>query len=318
LCGLPADVVSGRAMPPEAYVISAPPAHAHVRRATVVGSGAIGLWSTLALGTTLTGAVPPFLMVGLTFSIAALLMVTKWLAAGEPMVRKLLWPARVWALGVYGLFGYHALYFLAVKTAPAVEANLVNYLWPLLIVLFSALLPGERLRWFHVAGAALGLAGAALLTFAADKFALSWEFAVGYGAALGCALVWSSFSVLSRRFGEVPSDSVGGFCAVTAILGFVAHFAFEVSVWPQGWQWLAVLALGLGPVGLAFYLWDHGMKRGDIRALGALSYATPLLSTVLLILFGGGRLTWQVAIAAVLIVGGAILAPGDLWRRRKA
>ncbi len=291
---------------------------AAIRRATLVGSGAIGLWSTLALATTLSGAVPPFLMVGLTFSVAALLMAAKWIAAGERVLAKLIWPARVWALGVYGLFGYHALYFLALKTAPAVEANLVNYLWPLLIVLFSALLPGERLRWFHVAGAGLGLAGAAILTLGGGAFVLSPDFALGYGAALGCALVWSSYSVLSRRFGEVQSDSVGGFCAATAVLGFAAHFAFEPTLWPHGWQWAAVLALGLGPVGLAFYLWDHGMKRGDIRALGALSYATPLLSTVLLILFGGGALTWRVAAAAGLIVGGAILAAADLWRGRKA
>ena len=287
-----------------------------VRRATLVGSGAIGLWATLALATTLIGAVPPFLMVGLTFSVAALLMLTKWIAAGEPVLKKLAWPARVWALGIYGLFGYHALYFLALKTAPAVEANLVNYLWPLLIVLFSALLPGERLRWFHVAGAALGLAGAAVLTLGGGRLALSWDFALGYGAALGCALVWSSYSVLSRRFGEVPSDSVGGFCAATAVLGFAAHALFEQTLWPRGWEWAAVAALGLGPVGLAFYLWDHGMKRGDIRALGALSYATPLLSTVLLIVVGGWPLTWPAAAAAALIVGGALLAAGDLWRSR--
>lgn len=295
--------------------------HAHapaaaVRRATVVGSGAIGLWSSLALATTLTGAVPPFLMVGLTFSVAALLMAAKWIAAGEPLLRKLVWPWRVWALGVYGLFGYHALYFLALKTAPAVEANLVNYLWPLLIVLFSASLPGERLRWFHVAGAALGLAGAVLLTVGRGAVAFSGDHLIGYGAALGCALVWSSYSVLSRRFGSVPSDSVGGFCAATAVLGFVCATLFEPVRWPQGWEWAAVAAMGLGPVGLAFYLWDHGMKRGDIRALGALSYATPLLSTVLLILSGAGRLTWPVAVAAALIVGGAILAAGDLWRKK--
>lgn len=299
---------------PQAAAVSAAEA---VRRATLVGSGAIGLWATLALATTLTGAVPPFLMVGLTFSVAALLMLSKWIAAGEPVLKKLAWPARVWALGIYGLFGYHALYFLALKTAPAVEANLVNYLWPLLIVLFSALLPGERLRWFHVAGAALGLAGAAVLTLGGGRLALSWDFALGYGAALGCALVWSSYSVLSRRFGEVPSDSVGGFCAATAVLGFAAHALFEQTLWPRGWEWAAVAALGLGPVGLAFYLWDHGMKRGDIRALGALSYATPLLSTVLLIVVGGRPLTWQVAAAAGLIVGGAILAAGELLRRKE-
>ena len=304
-------MVSAGPMPPDA-TFAARTGSAEIRRATLIGSGAIGLWSTLALVTTWTGAVPPFLMVGLTFTVAAALMAAKWLAAGEPIRDKLVWPWRVWALGVYGLFGYHALYFLALKSAPAVEANLLNYLWPLLIVLFSALLPGERLRWYHLAGAALGLAGAAILTLGGGKLALSWDYALGYGAALGCALVWSSYSVLSRRFGQVPSDSVGGFCAATAVLGFACHAVFEPTLWPEGWQWAAVVALGLGPVGLAFYLWDHGMKRGDIRALGALSYATPLLSTILLILFGAGALTWPVAVAAALIVGGAILAAGDL------
>jgi drug/metabolite transporter (DMT)-like permease len=301
-------------MPPDIALSAAPAA---IRRATFVGSGAIALWASLALFTTLTGAVPPFLMVGLTFSIAALLMIAKWIVAGASVAAKLVLPARVWALGVYGLFGYHALYFLALKTAPAVEANLINYLWPLLIVLFSVFLPGERLRWFHVAGAGLGLAGAVILTVAGGTLALSWDHAVGYGAALGCALVWSSFSVLSRRFGAVSSDSVGAFCAATALLGFVCHALFEPAHWPRDWQWAAVLALGLGPVGLAFYLWDHGMKRGDIRALGALSYATPLLSTVLLLVFGGGNPTWRVAAAAGLIVGGALLAAGDLWRGRR-
>lgn len=304
-------------MPTDSTAIAAAQAPS-VRRATLIGSGAIGFWASLALFTTLSGKVPPFLMVGLTFSVAALLMIAKWLIAGESVAAKFALPARVWALGVYGLFGYHALYFLALKSAPAVEANLLNYLWPLLIVLFSSLLPGERLRWFHIAGAVLGLAGAVILTLGGGTLALSWDYALGYGAALGCAVVWSSYSVMSRRFGDIPSDSVGGFCAATALLGFAAHALFESPLWPQGWQWAAVLALGLGPVGLAFYLWDHGMKRGDIRALGALSYATPLLSTVLLILFGAGALTWPVLAAAALIVGGACLAAGDLWRGRRA
>ena len=161
-----------------------------------------------------------------------------------------------------------------------------------------------------------GLAGSALLVGGGTR-GFRPEFAAGYLAALGAALAWSSYSVLSRRFGEVPTDAVGAFCGATALLAFLVHLVVETTYTPQGAEWLAILALGLGPVGAAFYLWDVGMKRGDIRALGALSYLTPLLSTLLLIAFGRGRLTPQVAAAVGLIVGGAIVAGRDLWRRKR-
>jgi drug/metabolite transporter (DMT)-like permease len=295
-----------------------PPQGPSPRRATLIGAVAIVLWATLALLTTASGPVPPFQLVAMTFSVATLLMAGKWLVRGESVRRHLTLPPAVWALGIVGLFGFHALYFLALRTAPAVEAGLICYLWPLLIVLFSALLPGERLRWYHVAGALLGFAGTALLATGDNGLAIDWRHAPGYGAALAAAIVWAGYSVLSRRFGAVPTDSVGGFCAVTALLGLAAHLAFETAAWPSGWQWLAVLGLGLGPVGLAFFAWDHGVKKGDIRVLGALSYATPLASTLLLIVFGKGSATLAVALAAAAIVGGAALAAGDLWRPRRS
>jgi drug/metabolite transporter (DMT)-like permease len=274
------------------------------------------LWATLALLTTLTGAVPPFQLVAVAFAVAFLLAVGAWIARGEPVMRHLRQPAAVWALGIGGLFGYHFFYFMALRNAPAVEASLINYLWPLLIVLFSALLPGERLRWFHVLGAAAGLAGTALL-LAGGAAGFAAEHWLGYLAAFACAFVWSGYSVLSRRFGQVPTDAVGGFCGATAVLAAFCHLLFETTVWPAGAQWLAVLALGLGPVGAAFFVWDHGVKHGDIKALGAFAYAAPLLSTVLLVAFGEGGATWRIAAACLLITGGAALAAGDLLRRRR-
>jgi drug/metabolite transporter (DMT)-like permease len=284
------------------------------RRATAIGGLAVLIWATLALFTTATGAIPPFQLVAMTFGIASSLACVKWLLRGQSVRAQLRWPLKVWLVGIGGLFGYHALYFLALKSAPPAPANLVNYLWPLCIVLFSAPLAGEKLHWWHLGGVALGLIGTALVLLAGADVAYEPAHLIGYLAALGCAVTWGLYSVLSRRFGEVPTDAVGGFCGAAAVLALICHLLFETTLWPASTgQWLAVIALGIGPAGGAFFLWDIGVKRGDIRALGALSYAAPVLSTVLLVIFGRAQPTMALALACLLVTAGAVLAARDLW-----
>jgi drug/metabolite transporter (DMT)-like permease len=247
-----------------------------------------------------------------TFAIGALVGSLTWI--GRPDAIGALWqPPLAWIVGVGGLFGYHALYFLALRFAPPAEAGLLNYLWPLLIVLFSALLPGERLAPHHVIGAVLGLAGTVLLFAgnAGSSFALGQV--PGLIAAFVAAFVWAAYSVMSRKFKSIPTDAVAGFCLATALLAAAVHGVVEVTVWPDtAAQWLAILALGVGPVGAAFYAWDIGMKRGDIRVLGAASYATPLLSTAFLMMAGFAKPSASIAIAAVLIAGGGLIAARDM------
>lgn len=273
------------------------------------------MWALLALLTARSGAMPPFQLAAMTFAIATLvgLIAMKARGTGMAVFRQ---PPAVWILGVGGLFGYHALYFAALRNAPAAEASLIAYLWPLFIVLGSAMLPGERLRWFHAAGALLGLTGAALIVTGGGAIAFSPDYVFGYALAGLCALTWSSYSLLSRRFGKVPSDVVTAFCAATAVLSLVAHLIFEATVWPQTpGEWLAVLLLGLLPVGGAFYVWDHGVKHGDIQLIGASSYAAPLLSTLILVAAGETAMTGAIVAAAVLITLGACLAALPLFRR---
>jgi drug/metabolite transporter (DMT)-like permease len=286
--------------------------------ATLVGFTAILLWSFLAVFTAASGSMPPFQLTAVTFGIGGLAGVLLWTVRPNAM-QALRQPWPVWLLGVAGLFGYHACYFIALRNAPPVEAGLINYLWPLLIVLFSAMLPGERLKWHHVAGALLALGGAALVVTGGQGLALKSEYLVGYAAALVAALAWSSYSVLSRRFTSVPSDAITGFVLATAVLAGICHLFLEQTVWPTDlWQWMAIVALGLGPVGLAFYVWDVGVKHGDIQVLGAASYAAPLLSTALLIATGYAAYSHLVLIACVLITSGAVLAARDLLFRRRA
>lgn len=285
-------------------------------RATVIGGFAVLLWALLALFTTWVDGIPPFQLLGMTFGIAFLVSCIYWVIRGRSALENLRQAPKVWILGVGGLFGYHLFYFIALGNAPAVEASLIAYLWPLLIVVFSALLPGEQLRWFHLVGALMGLGGAVLLVTRGGSVAFDANYSLGYIAAVLCALIWSGYSVTNRVFGEVPTDVVGGFCGLVAVLGTFCHLVFERTVVPDVTQMLACIGLGLGPVGAAFFVWDYGTKHGNIQVLGAFAYMAPLLSTLILIAFGRAEATWFVAVACLLIVLGAVVASSDLIRRR--
>ena len=274
-------------------------------RATAIGFTAVLMWSLLALFTIGSAPVPPLLLNAICFGIGGLIGLVWTARTGFGVLRGVSW--KVYAFGTIGLFGYHFLYFTAFRLSPTAETGLIAYLWPLFIVLLSGLLPGERLRAPHVIGALIAFAGAAVIVLGRGGD--------GEGSTLGlvlaffCALTWAGYSVLSRRLGEVPTESVTVFCLATAALSVVTHLALEETVWPVGpMGWAAVLALGIGPVGAAFFTWDIGMKRGDIQLLGVGSYAAPLLSTLALVLAGIAKPSWTIAVAAVLITAGAALA----------
>ena len=285
-------------------------------KATFIGFAAILMWSLLALFTAASGKMPPFQLSAICFLIGSLPGIAVLVARPERL-KLLRQPAKVWIVGIVGLFGYHFLYFTALRNAPAVEAGLIAYLWPLLIVVGSAMLPGERLRWYHVAGALAGLSGTALIV-ARNGIAFDGAYTLGYGTALLCAFTWSGYSLLTRRFDAVSTDVVTGFCLATSVLSFLCHLGLETTVWPStGFEWLAVLGLGLLPVGAAFYAWDYGVKNGDIQILGAASYAAPVLSTLVLIVTGFAEPSWRIAAACALVTGGAVLAAKDMIFRGK-
>ncbi|HAV08777.1 MAG TPA: EamA family transporter [Rhodobacteraceae bacterium] len=283
-------------------------------RATLTGFIAILLWALLALFTVGTSPVPPFQLNALTFAIGGAIGVV-WLLRTGGVKRLKGVPLSVYAFGTIGLFGYHALYFSALRLAPAAEASLIAYLWPLLIVILSGLLPGEKLRLGHILGAFIGFAGAALIVGGKAE-GLDPAHIPGYLLALCCAFTWSSYSVISRRLGSFPTETVVVYCIATALLSVPAHLALEETLWPNSLEgWLCILGLGAGPVGLAFYTWDHGVKKGDIQLLGVASYAAPLLSTLVLVIAGFAAPTWTLALAASLITAGAALAARTSLKR---
>ena len=286
-------------------------------KATGIGTIAILLWSLLALLTVGTAPVPPLMLNAITFGIGGMVGLI-WIAVsgGFGQLRGVGW--KVYAFGTIGLFGYHFLYFSALRLAPAAEAGLICYLWPLLIVIISGLLPGESLTGWHLAGALLSFAGTAVLILGKAESLVAGGAAAGFVMALMAALTWAGYSVLSRRLGRVPTASVAVFCLLTAALSGLAHIGLEVTLWPAGLRgWLSCLALGLGPVGLAFYVWDIGVKGGDIQFLGVASYAAPLLSTLALVLAGVAEGSARIGLAALLITAGAGLAARASARARR-
>ena len=283
-------------------------------RATGIGFAAILLWSGLALLTVLTAGIPPFELLALSFGVAFVASLIVIGRRGAAAFRAWRQPWPVWASGFAGIFFYHALYFFALKAAPPVEASLINYLWPLLIVIFSALVARETLQPRQVLGALLGLGGTAVVLLTRDQGGGPGGAGVGsaplagYAAAAGGALVWSLYSVNNRRFKEVPGEVMGGICGLVAAAGLVCHLLFEQSVAPGLSAWACIVGLGLGPVGLAFFAWDYATKHGRLALLGVLSYFAPLLSTALLIASGQAPARPAVLVSALLIIGGAALA----------
>ncbi len=280
------------------------------RSSTLLAFFTIAMWSFLAtLGAQLKH-VPPFLLVGVALCVGGLI--------GLPKFRDWRVPWTTFAVGVYGLFGYHFLLFVAFQHAPAVEANLMNYLWPLLIVVLTpVILPGSRLRPHHILGAVIGLAGAGLIV-TGGKLSLDAANLGGYLLAGGAAFVWSSYSLLTKRVPPFPTGAVGAFCLASGVLSLGVYAlgaaaSGEVYI-PTGLDWLYLALLGAGPMGLAFFTWDAALKRGDPRIIGSLAYLTPLTSTLLLVSIGGRAFTWISGVAMVLILAGAVIGSWELFR----
>ena len=273
--------------------------------ANLLALGAIALWASLAaLGVSLSH-VPPFLLTGIALLIGSLIALP---LSGWDW-RQWRVPASTLAVGVYGLFGFHFFLFIALRHAPPVQANLVNYLWPLgMVVMAPWFLPGKRVTLRHGAAALLGFAGAALAILGGIDETITATWAWGYLPALGSAFVWASYSLLTQRVAHFPTAAIGGFAAVSGVLSLLCHAWLETPVNLTGHDWLLMTLLGLGPLGGAFFLWDAALKRGDAQQIAVLSFLTPLLSTLVLLSVRGESLRITVVLAALMIVGAAVVA----------
>ena len=272
---------------------------------TSFGVLAIFLWGALALLGNLTKSLPAFQLLFMCFFVSFLLLFIKRLVSKQPLLTQPTLGKAQTIIGITGLFGFHFCYFMALKYAPLIEVSLIVYLWPLLLGVFVA---QSKNRINAILGGLVGFIGIVFLISDGSGFAVNSQYFLGYLFAASCALLWSSYSWLMTRF-DNHVDDIGWLSLYVAILALLAHIFFEQTV--TGFslsQAVGILLLGLGPVGGAFYLWDIALKRGNKTLLASLSFLTPLLSTVLLVLAQQIHFSWSILIALAFVFTGAAIS----------
>jgi drug/metabolite transporter (DMT)-like permease len=286
-------------------------------KATLIGCIAPLLWATFPTLSLAAGHIPPFQLMAMTFSVSFTMSLIVWKMQGEKPLRVLKKPIRYWLIGVGGIFGFNAVYVSCLKLGPAADVFLITSIWPILAIILDSVILKERLKPWHIIGALSAFSGVILVAFHNDSPDFKTEYLWRYAGSLGAASIWASYSILNRKVKGMPDNLVGGFCGVAAILAFICHVLFEQTVAISFSQLPFIIALGLGPVGIAYYAWSYGTKYGDIRSLSILSFVGIFISISLLVLFGYAPFSWNIAAAAVLIIGGAAIGSMGMFKRKR-
>ena len=267
-------------------------------RALILGIITIFCWGSIATFGNLLIHLPPFYVLGVSFFLGALPSLIK--------PREIFSSFKIFVFGVAGYFGYHFFLFYAFRFSPAVEANLINYMWPVLMVMFTPVFfKNVKLAWYNILGAIMAIIGCGLLVFGTEAESRTEDIYLGYLLAACAAITWPLYSIIKKKLPPTSIWAVGGFCFGASLLCFATHWMIEPRVVLQSHDVWILLAMGIGPFGIAFYCWDKACLLGDIKILGALAYLTPVISTLGLVFFANKSLSSTTGVAMILIIGGA-------------
>lgn len=279
------------------------------------------MWSFAALLAVEVESIPTFeiLSVALTVSFLA---TSAWLTYSGRWGLIAKQPLTIWIPGIIGVFFNDLAYFTAFKYAPAAQVDIINYLWPMLIVLMSGILPQHSLKKNHLIAVGLGFIGASLAiwsTFAEGSFHIS--HLLGYFLALLSAFSWSFYVVCSMRpNNKAPVEMIGMFCGVGALFAIVMHSFFETTMWLGPRDIATLLLIGATTCGAAYYFWINGIQHGNSKRLTILSYWVPLASIFILICQGKAECSPLIVVSGCLITAATILVknePADARERIK-
>lgn len=253
-------------------------------KGNLVGLVTVFLWSSLTLLAVLIGKFPPFLLIAIALGISSIFGMIH-IILNNRFMKVFRQSYKVWLISIFGIFGYHFFYFSALQKAPPETVSLINYTWPFLTVILSSLVNERKVKWFHLCGGLICFIGITpLIIF--NQSSVNWinpEYLLGYVFSLVAAVIWSIYSVCTSEFKNTPSEFVAVVCFVTSILSFISHLIFENSFQPSTHQLFFVLMAAIGPLGIAFYSWDYGLKKGDVKLLSLMSYLIPIFSSLLLL-----------------------------------
>lgn len=280
--------------------------------ATLIGYGALLMWSCYALMVTVLKSVPTFEILSVVFLGGFAVIACRLTKRGEWY--KIKQPWLVWVVGIGGIVGNDFTNIAALKAAPPIQVELINYLWPMLVVVLTSLLPGERFTTKHFISGIVGLMGVyVLVTHNQGLAGFNWSYLQGYILALSGSLIWATYCIISRYHQKTPMEMLGMYFGVGAVLSLICHFSYEATVIPRLGQWGILLAMVVTTSGLAYYCWDYSCKKGNVKLLSILTYGNPVLSAILLIIFTSAQYSHYLAIAASLVVLASVISSVRWW-----
>lgn len=282
----------------------------HPMSATLLGYMALAMWAGSGVLASSVIRIPTFEVLSIAFSMSFGLTALMLTMRGQ--WHKVKQPLTLWVIGMIGVYGNDALFISAFKYAPAAQADLINYLYPILIILFASLLPNEKLSAKYIVAAILGFSGTYLVITNGDNFSgFHLKYMPGYLLALLDAVVWSVYCLAARYYKNTPTEMVGMYCGCGLVLSLIAHVSFEPTVMPHLIELIVMIVMGLTTQGSAYFLWDFGIKKGNFRFLSIIAYANPVIAVFLLILTGKSTYSTILLVSTLLIALGGLVAGLD-------
>ena len=268
---------------------------------------AVLLWSFSALFINWTEQIPPFLMAAWTSIVGFSIFGSLWLIKPQKFKIALHQKWQIWGLFFLSIVVYRGFYLAGLKFAPVIESNLLNYLWPIFIVLLGAAYGHIKLHLPIILGTALCFLGVLIMGLQKKTGVISFE--AGHIFALIGALTWAAYSILTRRFPYAPTETMGFMHFAAIVIFGLLHMIFEAPVnfsHVSIRAWAGIIGWGLS-ISIAYKLWDFAMSQGEQDKVAAAAYFTPLLSTFWLVIIGKVPMSIGLLLSAALILGGSAL-----------
>ncbi|MBQ9936120.1 MAG: DMT family transporter [Lachnospiraceae bacterium] len=210
-------------------------------------------------------------------------------------------------LGFIGLFVYSALYYYGLSQLTSQEACIVNYLWPIMLVIFSCIILKEKLTAMKAVAMICSFVGIVVLSMGSGDNS-EGNVTLGIFSCIIAAACYGLFSVLNKKFNYDQSISMMIFWLVAAVCSTVLGIVTEDWVSLDGRQWLGMLWLGIVVDAIAYLLWAIALNgTGNTAKIANIAYLTPFLSLVVSALLLKEEITLRALVALVFIIGGILL-----------